>query len=277
MIRVARSLACLCLAFILGFVSVDAEAAITNLVDWQIVEDPAHPNFSSSVTGSNRVGLFAADGPIPSGTDIGFQSIFGGSPSSATGGHFFRANQSFSLAVDYEMSFGGTPSGALAIGFGAGEDSNGTNSAGVIVFTNNGTSEASAGASRTGDVPAIAPIGLFPSLTGAMFVSYESSSGTVNVGTGAKGAMSPTSTTFFAGVANQWNGSDLFPSVFLRSDDVLGQGWTSGTAAVEFSNFRILSGTAVAVPEPGGCLILVAAGLIVFSLRWHHRSIMTQQ
>src|SRR5687767_7762990 len=98
-----------------------AEAAITDLSTWTLVQDPPNANFTVTPHPTAKI-LLAGNGAVPSGTDIGYQSVNGPTPAASTAGHAFDPAASFSVAIDYTMSFANTPSGGLAIGFGIGED-----------------------------------------------------------------------------------------------------------------------------------------------------------
>ena len=66
-------------------------------------------------------------------------------------------------------------------------------------------------------------------------------------------------------MANIWDGEDLLASFFMRSDNPSPAPlWTGTSASAVFSNFRILEGSAIAIPEPTtaalvliGCLGIV--------------------
>ena len=66
-------------------------------------------------------------------------------------------------------------------------------------------------------------------------------------------------------IANIWDGEDLLASFFMRSDNPSGAPlWTGTSAAAVFSSFRILEGSATAIPGPTtaalvliGCLGIV--------------------
>lgn len=234
-----------------------AEAAVTDFSTWTKVTDPAHAGFSATQGGSS-VTLSAGNLPVPAGTDIGFQSISGLTPQSSTSGFFFSPNADFSLAVDYAWSFSNTPTGFLGIGFGIGEDQNGENSAGVSMGTSNGSPLLSfAAAARVNDVDQTPlslgnPI-LNPStLSGTLFVGYEASSGDVILGAApTQGAATAVYSATYTGIQNNWSDGDLMASFFLRSDaPPLTTAWQGGNADAVFSNFRVLSGSPVAIPEP---------------------------
>lgn len=238
-------------------------ASIADFNNWTLVEDPADPNFTSSIDGPSQITLRAIGGPVNSGVDIGYQSVNGITPATSTSGFAFDPSQSFSIAVDFSMSFPTASVGDLGIGFGIGEDGNGANGAGVALLTRNGSAFAFGGAARINDVnqsPGI--IIATPNLVRSFFVSYNAATGDVVVGIGNTGAASPSATTTFAGIQNSWNGGLLMASFFLRSDGSLGDAWTSGAADAVFTNFRVLSGTPIEVPSPGSAALLALAGSI---------------
>lgn len=229
-----------------------SHAAITDFTTWTQVQDPPHANFTASTTATQAT-LLASNGPIPSGTDIGYQSVNGSTPALSTAGHAFDPASSFSVAIDFNLAFANSPAGGLAIGFGVGEDGDGENSAGAVMFTQNGAPQLFfGGAARTNDVTASPqPIFVGAALTGSMFASYDAATGNITLGASTTpGAASPAGTTTFTGVQNGWDNTLLLTSFFLRSDNSLGQAWQSGNAQAVFSNFRVLSGSPTAIPEP---------------------------
>ena len=230
---------------------VTANAAITDLSTWTLVEDPPNANFSAIQTSTNVT--LGAGGPVPAGVDIGFQSVDGSTVSNSTVGHFFDPNSDFSIAIDYAWNFN-SAAGFLGLGFGIGEDSAGENSAGVAMLTSNGSPFLTfGGAARVNDADQTPiTLGITPStLSGSMFVSYEASSGDIILGASTTpGAAGPTVTGTYSGIQNQWNDEDLLASFFIRSDGPPGSQWLGGDANAVFSNFRVLSGSPVAIPEP---------------------------
>lgn len=260
-----------------------ANATLSDFTNWTPVEDPAHPSFGYSAVAAAAT-LTAAGGPIPAGTDVGYQSVDGNTPATSTSGYAFATTADFSLAIDFDLSFSNTPTGQLAIGFGIGEDSDGMNSAGALLLANNGVIiPAVAGGARVGDVDYMTPlpIGLHFSSTGSFFASFEAATGNVTLGNGAAGAAVPAFTNTFAGIQDLWDPAMLddkllLASFFLRSDDVGAPEWTSGNAEAVFSNFRVLAGSAVslaptnpptvtAAPEPSAAVLalIAALGLLV--------------
>lgn len=248
---------------ICGALATASHAAITDLSTWTQVQDPPNVNFTSTLS-SSQATLLAGNAAVPSGTDIGYQSVNGNTPATSTAGYAFDPASSFSVAIDFSMSFSNSPTGGLAIGFGIGEDINGENSAGAVMFTQTGSPQLFfGGAARTNDVTAPAqPIFVGASLAGSLFATYDAPSGNIVLGaSNTPGAASPAGTTTFAGLQNGWNDTLLLSSFFLRSDNTLGQAWTSGNGEAVFSNFRVLSGTPLAVPEPGSLALLSLATL----------------
>lgn len=254
-----------CLVILLGSVCASKSFAdITDFDRWTRVADPAHPGFAGSAT-SDFADLFAFDQPIPSGTDIGFQSVDGNSVATSMGGFYFDSAADFSLAVSFDVSFSGTPVGALGLGFGIGEDGDGRNSAGVAMVTNNGNPFLTfAGAARINDVNQTPrALSTVPaSLSGTLFVDYAASTGDVTVGASQTiDAAAAQGTAVYAGVQRDWEGGDLMASFFLRSQDGFGlNAWQGGQATARFSNFRVLSGAAVAIPEPSVALAMLLSG-----------------
>jgi hypothetical protein len=244
---------------------------LTDFNTWTEIEDPAHDNFNSSVDSPSQVTL-SADGAVPLATDIGYKSINGLTAALSTSGNAFDPAFDFSLAIDYDISTGLFAAGGLTLGFGIGEDDDGTNSAGAVLSSRTIgilTRSSSAGAARIDDLTQtpLALAFLAPN-TGSFFVSYEASSGNVTVGVGTAGAATPNDSDTFNNIQQSWNGSKLFPSFFLRSDSASSEPWALGTADAVFSNLRVLEGTPVGllIPEPSS-LALTAIGCLGLLLR----------
>lgn len=232
---------------------------IADFTTWTLAQDPPNANFTGSAVAAQAT-LNALAGPVASGTDIGYQSVNGATAGSSTAGYAFDPASDFEIAIDFNLSFG-SPVGLMAVGFGIGKDGAGADSAGVAMGTFNGAPQLFFfGAARDGDVDqgtVLTNVG--SSLTGSLFVIYTAASGNVTVGASqTQGAAAPSGTTAtYAGIENNWASGDLLASFFLRS-----QGWTSGTSQAVFSNFRVLEGTAVAVPEPGSASLVFLGGLL---------------
>ena len=248
--------------------SLPSFGAIIDFTSWTVVTDPFDPNFSASAT-SSSANLLVSGGPIATATDIGFQSVNGATPAISTAGAFFNPANDFSIAIDYSLSFGPTPQGVLGLGFGIGEDSDGTNSAGIGLTTEDGNPFLTlAGAARINDVnQSPLPLSILSTLEGSLFVQYEASSGDVTVGAATiKGASTPGATATYTGIQNQWSEGDLLASFFIRSE---GSGWQSGTGEAVFENFRVLNGTVSSVPEPKHTA--VALGFVGVAMIWIRR------
>lgn len=268
--RKAIKFACIGLfgAFIVGNT---ASAAIADIGNWTEAEDPAHPGLSSTVINPSNV-MLSASGAIPAGTDIGYQSVNGNSVAGSSSGYYFSAANDFEIAIDF--SFSEIASAGLAgIGFGIGEDGTGANSAGVGLAIFNGAPFGGfAGAARTND--ADEPLGLLGaplSASGRFFVGYDASSGDINYGVNTTpGSATASHSGTFGGLQNNWNGDDLLVSFFLRSDSVsIFSSLSSGELDAVFSNFEVLSGSAMSVvPVPGALFLLAPAlGLLARSRR----------
>lgn len=247
-----------------------AVAQFDDFTQWTLIEDPAHPQFNASAT-STAATLTAGNGAIPAGTDIGYASVNGQDAADSTSGFVFSPDNDFLIGVDFDLSFANSPaaSGALGVGFGIGEDIDGTNSAGVAVISADGASSGPAGAvARTNDVNLTPqPLSLNAPVSGSMFVSFEQATGNVTVGLaptlGAIFADASTLKATYAGVQQTWAGDDLLASFFLRSDTApifAPTAWAGGDATAVFSNLRVLEGGAIAVPEPGSLLLLLGLG-----------------
>ena len=247
-----------------------AAATITNLSDWTLAEDPPNTAMSGMIDSPTQATLEAA-GSVPSGTDIGFQSVDGPSVAASTGCYYFSPASDFSVAIDYNLSAVAS-SGGGGIGLGIGEDRAGVNSAGVGLAFINGLPTLLATAARIdNDDEPIASFGT-PMGFGRFFVSYDSASGDITAGfSGTPGAATPDTTSVIAGIQDQWDDEPLLVSFFLRSQEfslaptlpsVPPLSGTSVTAV--FSNFEVLSGTPVPViPEPAAIVLALCGACVL--------------
>ena len=249
-----------------------ARADIIDFNHWTLVEDPPHANFTSSVDSPSQITLSATGGPIPHATDIGYQSVNGNTPATSTSGHAFDPSTDFSVAVDFSLGFS-SPVGGLGIGFGIGEDTSGENAAGVALLTVDGSPFGFFGAAaRINDVTQpLQVISVVAQNTGRLIASYQSATGDITLGVSTNGDDTPEGTKTFGSIQNSWNGGLLLTSFFLRSDNTLGTAWTSGTADAIFSNFHVISGTPLAVPEPSTFILAALAMLGLLSFGWRRR------
>jgi hypothetical protein len=257
--------------FVMGGLAHSATAQLGDFTTWTLLEDPPHPLMDGSVT-VGAATLTAGDGMIPAATDIGYASVDEATVATSAAGHYFDKDADLSAAIDFDLSFLGSPEGGIAVGFGVGEDADGANSAGIVSLVEFGTLLGDQGtiaqAGRVGNADAgSAPIAVFTTITsGSLFVAYTAATGTVDVGIApTTGATSATITGSLPSIQNGWNEQDLLLSFFLRSDGGLGGPWSAGEATAVFSNLRVLDGEAIAVPEPSGLTLLamVAGGLLL--------------
>ncbi len=244
-------------------------ADTTDFNTWTLVEDPVHPNFESSVDTASQVTLTANDGPIPAGTDIGYQSVNGPTPLSSTQGYYFDTSSDFSIAVDFAMNFN-SPNGTLAFGFGIGEDQTGVNSAGVTLVTSNGIPLSFVAASRINDVTQTpVPIsGIAAQSAARMIASYDAASGNLQFGISNNGDDIAEASHTFVGLQNDWTDGPLLVSFFLRSDTVsIFTPWNSGSSDTTVTNFQVISGSAVSVPEPQSVVFILGLTMYRMSRR----------
>jgi hypothetical protein len=271
----APSLLFLGLWSVLGCFPGLARPSLIDFTEWTAFEDPAHPNFSSGAT-STTATFSAANGPIPSGTDIGYASVNGNTAATSSQGYVFAPSASFSLAVDYSLSLT-SASGNIGLGFGIGEDVTGLNSAGVAFQSVDlGFSRVNGvgGAARVNDVGTGGnpPLGFGVDTDGTMFLTYDGTTGNITLGwADAVGALSAdvTDSTYTGSViSDNWADTPLLVSVFMRSDATGGSAWTSGTAEGVFSDLRVISGSPIAIPEPGMVgFVLAGFGLLIWLRR----------
>ncbi len=232
-----------------------SQAAINDLTEWTLVEDPAHPGMSASATFASAT--LTATGSVPNLTDIGYGSVNGADVASSTQGYYFSTDEDFCVSIDFDFSEISTATGNGGFGFGIGEDVDGENIAGVAAAIQNGAIAGYSATSRTNNISSIpVPIGGIGISEGTMIVEYQSVTGTIvanmeyNMGASMIG-------TSLVGVQNGWANESLLVSFFLRSDSTLGSPLTSGTVETVFSNFQVLCGTAVAIPEPTSIVLLL--------------------
>lgn len=237
-------------------------SSITLFSMWSLVEDPPHAGMSASVDSDSQVTL-EATGAISSGTDIGFASVNGGEVDDSTSGYYFSPESDFSIAVDFDVSFL-NQMGAGAIGLGVGEETIGANSAGVALGFANNSPLSFATSGRIGNIDQdITGVPAAPATSGRFFVDYDGVSREFSVGVGAAGAAAPSHAPVVASVLqSDWNDKPLLVSFFLRSQEIpllLLSELTSGDVTAVFSNFEVLSGTPIQVPEPGALVATVLA------------------
>jgi len=258
-----------------------ANAQITDFSQWTLVEDPAHPQMSASQSTVSATLTAASGGTIPHATDIGFASVNGPTFTGSNFGYGFDPAANFKIKIDYDLGFLGSQTGGLVLGFGVGEDIDGTNSVGVALQTLNGVnlslgfSDLSLVAvSRTNDVTALPNdfnTNANADFNGSLFVEYVANTGTFFLGVGALGDTLQSESIQFAGLQNGWNDAVLIPNIFLRSDNIGGLGLpysTTGQGEVVFTNFSVLEGTALrAVPEPATYAALFGAAALALALR----------
>ncbi|MGI9516512.1 MAG: hypothetical protein ACR2NP_05685, partial [Pirellulaceae bacterium] len=128
---------CLVIAVVIGFAStVPTQADITDFTNWSLLQLGPDPSFTGAATPTQASLSAGATGVTP-GTVIAYTSIDGNTPASSTTGYFFDANTDFTIAIDYSFTFN-SANGALAFGFGIGEDRTGANSAGAVFAIDNG-------------------------------------------------------------------------------------------------------------------------------------------
>lgn len=247
MTRVLYPTVCLAIALV---ASVASAAPITDLTSWTLTEDPPHPNLSLVLQSPLEFGL-RADGAVPSGADIGAATVDGPDVAGSTAGYYFDPSNDFHVAIDFDLT-SVSATGAGGIGFGIGEDTAGVDSAGVGLAILNGAPLLFATAGRVNDVTQ-APETLVGGFgRGRFFVEYRSATGDVVVGVNATpGAAAPAVVETINAIQTAWDDQPLLASFFLRSQAVNPlPALTSGTIDAVFSNFEVLAGTPIAVPEP---------------------------
>jgi len=240
------------------FATAPVYGGIADFSEWSQIRDPAATNFFGSVDSASQITLSATGGSVPHAADIGYKSVSGTTAADSTSGYAFDPSADFSIAVDFSLSVSGV--GGLGVGFGIGEDQDGANSVGVAMLTANGIPLLSFfGAARIGDVDQTPQAILTAQKDGRLIVTYTAATGDVELGVSTDGDDTSEGTAIFGGIQNNWNDEPLMPSFFLRSDDSAGLAWTSGTADAVFSDFHVIDGTPVVVPEPSTALLATLA------------------
>lgn len=253
---------CLALAGITGECSL-SYGDIENFQDWTEIQDPPNGNLTAEVNSASQVTFHALGGPIPAGTDIGFASLNGYDVTTSTSGWYFDPTQDFSIAIDYSLTFD-SASGGFSIGMGIGEDIAGTDSAGILLATQNGTPLSYAAAGRVDDADSgTTLLGLAAQDAARFIVDYTAATGTISLGVSLDGDDVTEGSVDFVGFQDQWDDEGILVSFFARGDNGIFN-WSSGTADAVFSDFHVISGSPTAVPEPHSfaVLSLVTAGLI---------------
>lgn len=247
------------LAAILLSGAVAQAATITDLSTWSVVEDPPHSGTMASIDVMG-VARLTAGGAVPSGTDIGYASVNGADVANSTAGYYFDPSADFSVAVDFDLT-ARSSIGAGGLGFGIGEDVDGANSAGVGLGFVNGAAALFATAGRVNDVdqPIESIVSGFGS--GRLFIEYDSATGDVKAGVNAtQGTPAPSVFKTLSGIQDLWTDGPLLVSFFLRSQAITPfPALTSGQVDAYFSNFEVLSGTPISVPEPTAAALAALA------------------
>ncbi|MEM9418862.1 MAG: hypothetical protein AAGA25_07430 [Planctomycetota bacterium] len=269
-----------CATMCLGTFSASGDVADFN--NWFLVEDPAHPGFSAAATSSNAT-LSAGDAMIPAGTDIGFSSINANTVAEATEGFYFDTASDFTVAIDVKLTTTNL-TGFIGTGFGVGPDRKGEDSAGYGFALAEGLLDVSLirapAATRDNNPVAVQPSSIVrsPATTTngvseaefSLFVSYDSTSGDVIVAPGLVGLdFVPASPIF--GSADISLGDQVQLSFFLRSDELTLPTFAANpiefdpyggeSAEAVYSNFRVLEGTPILIPEPSAFSLLILTGL----------------
>jgi hypothetical protein len=265
---VARPLALTALALAaapLGVGPADA-AGLADFNAWTLVQDPADPDLTLAVAPDGTAATITLAGPVAASTDIGLASVDGVDVAASTHGFAFDPTTDFTLAIDYAVTFGLNASGTLGLGFGVGEDIDGTDSAGVAVAGLPGLL-ASTTVGRVDDANRTAGSLKPATAAGSLFITFNS----ITAGLAVRGdvtsgnALAPNAAgpTFFStldAIATEWDGEDLLASFFVNG----GTAGFDGDASVTFDNLRVLAGDAFAVPEPAtAALLAVGLGLLV--------------
>ena len=252
-----RHLTTLCLLVLLAAPA----AAIEDLNDWTLIEDPEHPGMSATVDSPLQVTL-RATGAVPTATDIGYASVDGADVANSTSGYYFDPSSSFEVAVDFDLSSMSLVGGG-AIGFGVGEDVAGADSAGITLGFLNGAPALFATGGRVDNIDqGVNPLAVAAFGTGRFFAEYDSLTGDIVLGVNATpGAAAPSVISTLSAFQDQWDEEPLLVSFFLRSQAVSPfPALTSGEATAVFSNFEVLSGSPIAVvPEPTTLLTTLGA------------------
>ncbi len=251
-------------SFVLTVVLINSVAfgSFTDLTAWDLLEDPPNGNMSASRNANSAT--LTANGAVPSATDIGYTSVNGLEVSDSTQGYYFLPDQDFEISIDFQMSSLSSMGGG-GFGFGVGEDRDGMNSIGIAASVVNGIVGDYFTSGKTNNAP-LAPMSYSLPLVdqGRMAVQYESSTGDFILKlTDLTNPGNVTTTRQVTGLQNNWADKPLLVSFFLRSDDILGTALTSGELTTVFSNLNVVSGNAIAVPEPAAaCLLLLGLGFV---------------
>ncbi len=216
--------------------------------EWQVVEDAPSQIFLSQGNGTLRV---IAPGSSHPANDALYLS-------NGPSGFAMLTSSNFEIRIDYSFAsyVSSVVGGQFGLVFGVGRDvPDGTDSAAIgygYVNTGFGVVGSATTQYRDNDVPsALTPIA--GGNSGTFVVTYTASTDRLTLGIDGAG-----STNYDGVVQGLWGAPSLYVSFGGR-----GAGFVTSGANAFFDNFQVLSGAAIAVPEPGA---LSLAGLGLFAL-----------
>ncbi|MEM6334068.1 MAG: PEP-CTERM sorting domain-containing protein [Planctomycetota bacterium] len=265
----ARTLAALSFA---ALAIAPASAQITDFNAWTLIQDPPDPDLAATIATDGSKATLTATAPVARTTSIGLASINGQDVASSTQGFFFDPANSFKIAVDFDARTNAQnpPDTVFLFGFGVGEATDRDNSV-TTVFT----------WERADFFPTFFSVvdlamvdgrsqwGSFLSASpgqGSLFVQYDAESGDVFTGFASDvNATNPEIESAFPAIQNDWDEKRLIVSIYLHGGT--GDNTTGGGIEATFSNFRVLDGTPIAIPEPASLTLLAAAAGLALTRR----------
>ena len=166
--------------------------------------------------------------------------------------------------------------GGGGIGFGVGEDLMGANSTGVGLAFADSTLVGYGASGRVDDIDQFISFFTSPAtLTGRFFVNYNSTTREFTLGiSNTQGDGMSTESVISSVLQSDWNDKPLLVSFFLRSEEVQIPSTTtipalsSGIVNSIFSNFEVLNGAPIKIPEPNACSLM----LLALMTQWRFRS-----
>jgi len=239
---------------------------ITNLNNWYLVEDDPNNSMTTTIDPSGSSVTLNITGPIGPNDDIGLTTINDFDAANSTAGFKFSRDQDFKAAIDFSISGLDSIVGSLGLGFGFGEDIDGTDSFGAgILFT---SAPAESLLAFTVVIANDTQAGVLPffgstPMTGSFIVEYDAATGNAFAGYAAAGATDfviGQTTLAPAPVDSIWDDEELILSLFITGGGRatnLATGVLDGSAAITFSNARVISGSPTIIPEPASATLLI--------------------
>ncbi|MEM6392888.1 MAG: PEP-CTERM sorting domain-containing protein [Planctomycetota bacterium] len=248
-----------------------ASAQITDLNNWFLVEDDPNGSLTATVAPDGSSVTLSINGPINANDDIGLSTINGFDAGTSSLGFAFDPAQSFRAAIDFNVSNTAGILGSLALGFGLGEDIDGTDSvgAGILLVPSLPATQGFVAALDGDTLVGSFPLSGVPTFPGSLIVDYDAGTGNVLAGYAGPGDSDFVQVGPPAPVGPLWDNEPLILSLFINGGAPVGTGVSAvvnGPATVTFSNPRVIPGSPFVIPEPSAIALLVL-GVLPFTAR----------